>query len=129
MSGFLLDTNVVLLALNEPERLSQPIRDALAQGPRLLSVATYWEVTVKCMKQKLGVTDPDGWWLRAQEQLRASTIGIRSEHVSQLLKLPAIHQDPFDRILIAQAMTGGLTLLTTDATIKRYQSDRLRVVG
>jgi PIN domain nuclease of toxin-antitoxin system len=54
---------------------------------------------------------------------------VRPEHVAAVYRLEPIHKDPFDRVLIAQATVEGLALVTTDGTIARYASDRLRVIG
>ena len=53
---------------------------------------------------------------------------VESDHVAEVYNLPAIHQDPFDRVLIAQAIVEDLTLVTTDEVIREYAGERLRVV-
>ena len=59
----------------------------------------------------------------------ATPLVLRPEHVAEIHHLPPIHRDPFDRVLIAQAMVEGLSLVTTDREILRYASKRLRVVS
>jgi PIN domain nuclease of toxin-antitoxin system len=127
--GFLLDTHAVLWALDRPEALGDAARAAVSSGPNFLSVVTYWEVMIKSMKGKLGVGDPRGWWLEALQQLAATVLLLRPEHVATVYGLPAIHKDPFDRMLIAQATVEGLALVSMDGVIARYASERLRVVG
>jgi PIN domain nuclease of toxin-antitoxin system len=129
VSRYLLDTNVALISVSEPERLTRPIRAALLSGYNVLSIVTYWEVMLKSMKGKLDVGDPRTWWSLAHEQLRATSLGLRTEHVSAVYSLPPIHQDPFDRILVAQAKVSGLTLLTTDSTIERYATEELKILA
>ena len=129
MTSYLLDTNAVLFALGCPERLSPGAREAVETGPNLLSLVSYWEVMLKSMKGKLDVGDPRTWWTDAVEQLAAGQLNLRTEHVAALYKLPAHHQDPFDRILIAQAIAEGLTLITTDSEFARYQDAGLAVIG
>jgi PIN domain nuclease of toxin-antitoxin system len=128
VSGYLLDTNVALIALTEPAALSPAVRDALLGGPNVLSVVAFWEVLLKSMKGNLDVGDPRIWWLDALEQLAATPLALRPEHIAAVYGLPAIHQDPFDRALIAQASVEDLELVTTDAEIPRYASARFRVV-
>ena len=127
--GYLLDTNAALIALTNPARLSRRVRKAVLTGPNYLSVVVYWEVLLKTMKGALDVGEPRTWWLDALDQLAATPLVLRPEHVSEVSTLPAIHKDPFDRVLIAQAMVEDLTLLTTDGEIARYASDRFGVIS
>ena len=128
-SGYLLDTNAALIALTNPAGLSRRVRRAMLTGPNLLSAVVYWEVVLKTMKGALDVGEPRTWWLDALDHLAATPLVLRPEHVSEVSALPPIHKDPFDRVLIAQAMVEGLTLLTTDGEIPRYASDRFRVMS
>jgi PIN domain nuclease of toxin-antitoxin system len=125
----LLDTNVVLFALTNDPRLSDDIRVLVAAGLNCLSVATYWEVVVKSMKGKLHVGDPRIWWERALKELSAVELSIERNHVERVSHLPPIHQDPFDRILIAQATAENLALLTTDSEVASYASHGYRVIA
>jgi PIN domain nuclease of toxin-antitoxin system len=105
------------------------VRKAVLAGPNVLSVVSYWEVLLKSMKGSLNVGDPRRWWLDALDQLAATALALRPEHVSGVYGLPPLHKDPFDRVLIAQAMVEDLELVTTDGDIPRYVSGRLRVVS
>ena len=127
--GYLLDTNAALVALTNPARLSRRVRKAVLTGPNHLSVVVYWEVLLKTMKGALDVGEPRTWWLDALEQLTATPLVLRPEHVSEVSTLPPIHKDPFDRVLIAQTMVEDMTLLTTDGEIPKYASDRFRVIS
>jgi len=129
VSGYLLDTNAALIALTDPNRLPAAVRKALLAGPNILSVVSYWEVLLKSMKGSLKVGDARAWWRDALDQLAATPLALRPEHVAELYTLPPFHKDPFDRILIAQATAEELELVTTDRTIPRYASTRLRVVS
>jgi PIN domain nuclease of toxin-antitoxin system len=128
VNGYLLDTNAVLIALTDPGRLSARVRGAIRAGPNVLSAVVYWEVLLKSMKGLLEIGDPRTWWPDAVEQLMATPLVLRPEHVAEIYSLPPIHRDPFDRILIAQAAVESLSLVTTDREIPRYASKRLRVV-
>jgi PIN domain nuclease of toxin-antitoxin system len=126
--AFLLDTNVALRALARPSELRSPVRRAIERGPNVLSAVVYWEVMLKAMKGLLDVGDPLSWWPDAVDQLSARPLPLRPEHVAALHSLPAIHRDPFDRMLIAQAAAEGLTLLTSDRDVARYRSSGIRVL-
>jgi len=128
VSGYLLDTNVILFSLMDDARLSPKVRSLVATGPNLLSVASYWEVLIKSMKGKLNVGDPRVWWVQALNQLAATSLPLHPQHVEGVYGLASIHKDPFDRILIATAITESLTLLTTDSEIARYASGDFQVV-
>ena len=129
MTGYLLDTNVALIGLTEPERIPIEIRRHVEAGPVYLSVISYWEVVLKSMKGKLDVGDPGAWWPDALDRLTATPLPLRPDHISEICHLKPIHQDPFDRALIAQATIEGLTFVTTDADVRRYASTRFRVVA
>jgi PIN domain nuclease of toxin-antitoxin system len=86
-------------------------------------------VVLKSMKGMLDVGDPRQWWAGTIEALAARPLLYRPEHVGAFLDLPPVHQDPFDRALIAQATVEDLTLLTSGKIIARYASDRFRVSG
>jgi PIN domain nuclease of toxin-antitoxin system len=128
-TGYLLDTNAVLIALTKPAGLSARVRRAILAGPNVLSVIVYWEVLLKTMKGTLNVGEPRTWWLDALDQLAATPLVLRPEHVAAVYVLPPIHKDPFDRVLIAQATVERFTLLTTDGELPRYASERLRVLS
>jgi PIN domain nuclease of toxin-antitoxin system len=72
---------------------------------------------------------PGGWWRDALDQLAATPLALRPEHVTEIFNLPPIHKDSFDRMLIAQATVEELQLVTTDGEFPRYASARLRIVS
>jgi PIN domain nuclease of toxin-antitoxin system len=126
--GYLLDTHIVLFALERPERLSKAAVAALRSGPNRISVVSYWEVVLKSMKGLLDVGDPRLWWQDTLDQLAARPLPLEPQHVHALAALPPHHRDPFDRILMAQAMAGGLTLISSDAWVAHYDLPALRIV-
>jgi PIN domain nuclease of toxin-antitoxin system len=118
----LLDTHILLWAANEPERLSaQAI--ALLEDPDnelLFSAASLWEVSIK---NSLGRNDfkVDARLLRRGLLDNGYVeLPITSAHAVYVESLPAIHKDPFDRILIAQATAEGITLVTADGMVAKY---------
>ncbi|MGD0734470.1 MAG: type II toxin-antitoxin system VapC family toxin [Terracidiphilus sp.] len=126
--SYLLDTHTALWALDSPETLSPSARKAASTGPNVLSVASYWEVVIKSMKGTLDVGDPRLWWQEALQQLAATVLPLRPDHIAAVLNLPPIHKDPFDRVLIAQATVEGLTLVSRDAAVTGYASADLRII-
>ena len=116
----LLDTSTLLWTVGEPERLSDTARESIAAGTISLSVASFWEIVIKTRKGFLDIPDPVSWWSRASRLLGAETLPIRESHVGALSRLPDIHRDPFDRILIAQATVEALPLITNDEKIAAY---------
>lgn len=129
MKGNLLDTSVALLAVHHSSVLSHSIREAVRQGPNYLSVLSFWEVGLKVMKGKLLMDDPRRWWFDTQQGLKATALPLLGTHIAAIATLPAIHQDPFDRALIAQAAVENLVLVTTDEIIPQYRSVDLRTLS
>jgi len=118
----LLDTHLLLWAAGNPDRLPDAARGLLEdpQNEPIFSAASLWEVAVK---HGLGRADfrVDARLLR--RGLLDNGYGelpITSEHAVALDSLPSIHKDPFDRILIAQSMVEGITLLTADPLVAQY---------
>lgn len=118
----LLDTHLLLWAANDPNRLSDAARNWIEDlsNELLFSAASLWEITIK---RSLGRDDfqVDGRLLRRGLLDNGyQELPITSEHAVALESLPSIHKDPFDRMLIAQATTEGILLLTKDAQVARY---------
>lgn len=119
---FLLDTHLLLWAAGEPRRLSKAARHLIdAEGSELIfSAASLWEIVIK---RGLGREDfkVDARLLRRGLLDNGySELPIASEHVVAVDTLPPLHKDPFDRVLIAQALVEGVVLLTTDEWVARY---------
>lgn len=118
----LLDTHLLLWAAGEPDRLSADAR-ALIDAPEnelFFSAASLWEIAIK---RGLGRDDfqVDTRLLRRGLLDNGySELPIGSEHAVAIDSLPSIHKDPFDRMLVAQAMVEGITLLTVDAYVAQY---------
>ena len=117
-----------MLSLAAPERIARDVREALEGQSVYLSVISFWEVLLKSMKGKLDVGDPRDWWPDALEKLTAKPLPLRPDHISKVYSLQPIHQDPFDRMLIAQARIENLALVTTDGNIPKYSSTQFRVL-
>ena len=118
----LLDTHLLLWAAGRPDRLSAAACAHIEspQNELFFSAASLWEVVIK---RALGREDfkADARLLRRGLLDNGyGELAIGSEHVIAVESLPPIHRDPFDRLLVAQAMAEGITLLTTDAQMTRY---------
>ena len=118
----LIDTHLLLWAGFFPGRLSPRARAAVGNTDNTLifSVASIWEIAIKYGRgRKDFVIDPR---LFRDDLLRNGyqELAVLSAHATGVLDLPPIHKDPFDRLLIAQALVEGITLLTADAAIARY---------
>lgn len=119
---WLLDTHIVLWAAGNPHRLSAQAQVLLnaPESELLFSAASLWEIAIK---SGLGREDfqVDARLLRRGLLDNGySELPIRSEHVVALDRLPLLHKDPFDRLLIAQALVEGITLLTADELVAQY---------
>ena len=119
---FLLDTHVLLWAAGEPTRLTPQTRDLLRNPATELkfSAASIWEVVIK---RALGRSDFRVEPRQLRDGLLRNGYGelaIRSEHTLAVGQLPPIHHDPFDRMLIAQALVENITLLTMDKQLAGY---------
>lgn len=121
--NLLLDTHLLLWAAAGSERLPARARELMSDPTNVLffSAASLWEIAIK-----RGLNRPD-FQIDARLLRRGLLdngyleLSIDSAHVLAIDTLAPIHKDPFDRLLIAQAMTEGITLLTNDATVAQYQ--------
>jgi PIN domain nuclease of toxin-antitoxin system len=122
--SLLLDTHVVLWWLADNPTLAPEIKERLDhEADVYVSTVTIWEVTIK---QALGKLTPED----LPERVRDSgfrPLTITAEHAITAGRLPPIHRDPFDRMLVAQATIEAMTLVTRDAHIQKYPVDLLAV--
>ena len=115
----LLDTHALLWWLSDDARLARPARAAIADAANdvYVSAATAWELAIKARLGKVSMPDDLG------EQLSANALvplPVQVRHALAVRYLPDHHRDPFDRLLVAQAQIEGLTLVTADQSILRY---------
>jgi PIN domain nuclease of toxin-antitoxin system len=118
----LLDTHLLLWAAGDPDKLSRETRKLLSadENELIFSAASLWEVVIK---SDLGREDfaVDARLLRRGLLDNGySELPILSEHAVAIAGLPALHKDPFDRMLVAQATIEGITLLTGDEMVAEY---------
>ena len=120
----LLDTHIFLWFISGDSRLPEMMRDSIRdiENEVYLSVVSLCEVIVKYRLSKLLLPQPPDSYLPAQRQRHhIASLPIDEGSVSRLSSLPQIHRDPFDRMLICQALDHGLTLVTVDSAITNYQ--------
>jgi PIN domain nuclease of toxin-antitoxin system len=125
----LLDTHLLLWAAGQPEKLSESTRKLLmsAENSLFFSAASIWEIVIKL---GLGREDfkVDPYRLRKMLVVHGyGELPITSEHALKVDSLPLLHKDPFDRLLIAQARSEGMLLLSQDAIVSQYQESVLAV--
>lgn len=120
---YLLDTSTFLwIALNSP-KLSAKCRDAFADAESevFLSSVSAWEIVVKHANKRLPLPDsPQTFVPRLRETHGIQTLPLTEEAVLHVSRLPFLHKDPFDRMLICQAIAHGLAILTPDPLIGQY---------
>jgi PIN domain nuclease of toxin-antitoxin system len=128
----LLDTHIALWAVVDDPKLSIMARDLIIDPGNeiIVSAASLWEIAIKHARARGVPTDMPisgqaalGYFREAGYEL----LDISSAHVMALEALPALHADPFDRMLVAQAMSVPLRLLTHDPTVARYSDSIIRV--
>lgn len=115
----LLDTHALLWSLGDPDRLDAEARGAIqdAQNDVLVSAASVWEMAIKSALGKLSTPDD----LLAQLRLnRFDALDVTLHHAQAVEDLPMLHRDPFDRMLVAQARSDGLRLVTRDPLVQQY---------
>jgi PIN domain nuclease of toxin-antitoxin system len=119
---FLLDTHLALWAFFKQERLSVQARSLLEdrQNRLLFSTVSLWEIAIKRGLGKKGFQFDPRVLRRAMLDDGIEELPVFGQHAVAVDSLAPIHKDPFDRILIAQAMVEGITLLTADPLIAQY---------
>ena len=119
----LLDTHAFLWLITDDDRLSENARQTfLNTGNSLFfSAASLWEI---CIKKSLGkISLKDGWFQTIQAEMETNTIQwlpIEMTHCAEVTELPFHHRDPFDRMLIAQAIVEEMKLLSRDSPLSNY---------
>lgn len=118
----LLDTHTFIWWDSDPARLSAPVLATLRDPANeiWLSVASVWEIVIKTQLGKLTLRLPLGEIIRHQQANGLRILPVSLAHVMAVQELPAIHQDPFDRALVAQANTEGAELVSADQVIRQY---------
>lgn len=114
----LLDTHALLWALNNPAKLSKKTRSLIERSEVLVSAASLWEISIKAALGKLKA-NPQAIF-DAIEPSGFDILPVQAEHAIAVFTLGTVHGDPFDRLLVAQAMSERISLLTFDETLLSY---------
>jgi PIN domain nuclease of toxin-antitoxin system len=123
LSRLLLDTNVVVwLLLGDRSRVSETARTALEDEGNevIVSAATVWEIAIK---RALGKLTIDDGWARTLARLDFDALPVTAIHAEAVEHLPWHHRDPFDRLLVAQATSERLALVSADSRLAAYGAE------
>jgi PIN domain nuclease of toxin-antitoxin system len=124
----LLDTHALIWWMDRFETLSQTASDSIAEPANELfvSVASIWEIGIKVSLGKLTLSsDYADWMQQTLRNLSPTVVPVRVEFVARQVALPFHHRDPFDRLIIAQALHEGLTIVSRDGAFDDYGVPRL----
>jgi PIN domain nuclease of toxin-antitoxin system len=118
----LLDTHVLLWALGEPRRLDAETRGTIESGDTevLFSAASIWEIAIKSGLGRTGFVFDSAEIARAAIDTGFSELAVRANAAALVGRLPLLHRDPFDRLLVAQAIVEPATLYTADQQLVGY---------
>lgn len=124
----LLDTHAFLWLITGDDRLTESARLAFLDSENKLffSIVSLWEI---CIKKSLGkISLATGWLQTIQKEVKSNAIqwlAIEIQHCAEVVELPFHHRDPFDRLLIAQAMVEDMKLLSHDKQLSAYKIERI----
>jgi PIN domain nuclease of toxin-antitoxin system len=119
----LLDTSAFLWFLTSDRRLSGTAADAIRspENEVWLSSVSLWEILVKYQLGRLPLPGPPSSYIPKQRKRHGiASLALRERAVAHLTKLPAIHRDPFDRMLVCQSLEHNLSLVTSDPALSAY---------
>lgn len=119
----LLDTHIFLWLIDDSQRLSNEYRQII-QNPhneKFLSVVSIWECVIKYQTGKLNFpSSPETYLPMQRREHLIKTLNVDENSIAQLINLPPLHKDPFDRLIISQALQHDLVLMTEDRAILAY---------
>jgi len=124
----LLDTHVLIWAIESPEKLTADARSVIEDSGNqlLISIVSFWEISIKVGQQKLKLSTEYYPWARlALEILPASILPVTLEATEKQRQLPSYHRDPFDRMMIAQAIVNDHPIISADEKFDLYGDVRL----
>jgi PIN domain nuclease of toxin-antitoxin system len=118
----LLDTHILLWAIGEPAKLPRAAREAILDTANeiLFSAASIWEIAIKSQLRRADFGASPDAIARAAIDSGFDELPVRSQHGALTARLPGHHRDPFDRLLVAQAITEPARLLTVDSALRPY---------
>lgn len=124
--AFLLDTHTFLWFVSGDSQLPTSVRDKIKDihQPCFLSAASLWEITIKKQIGKLILNISLKELFEYADRNQIEIVPINYDHLLVLSKLPNHHGDPFDRLIISQAIAENLTLITRDKGLKKYKAEQ-----
>jgi len=124
-----LDTHLLLWATSQSARLSSEARELLADinNELVFSTASIWEVVIKFGRGRDDFEVDPRVLRRGLLENRYQELPVTGEHAAAVTSLPSLHRDPFDRLLVAQSLVEGITLLTSDPRVAQYPAPVRRV--
>ena len=127
MTRYLLDTHTAIWFFDGDGSLSETARKIILNTSNIkyLSIASAWELAIKIGIGKLDFNGKATGFIRLAENNGIIIVPIKPTHLTTLETLPMIHRDPFDRLLIATALTEQMTLITTDENIQKYEVSQI----
>ena len=119
---YLLDTQTLIWALENNPRLSAKATKLITDGDNSLwvSIASVWEMAIKSSIKKLELTQTLEDIIKRLPEMEISLLPIQPDHILVVEKLPLLHRDPFDRIIIAQAIVEKLEIISSDEQFSLY---------
>jgi PIN domain nuclease of toxin-antitoxin system len=121
--NLLLDTHIFLWFISGDPRLAEKLCDSIRNPDNevYLSVVSIWEAIVKYQLGKLPLPEsPEIYFPKQRDRHLITNLNLDEGSVAQLAQLPPLHRDPFDRMLICQALQHDLTIITIDSAIQAY---------
>jgi PIN domain nuclease of toxin-antitoxin system len=118
----LLDTHLLLWAIAEPKKIPKVVRDRLCspENDLLFSAASIWEIAIKLQAGRLALSVSLDKIVSAAREMKFLDLPITALHAAGVRRLPLHHRDPFDRMLISQAIIESARLLTADKVLGQY---------
>ena len=108
----LLDTHAFYWFITEDEKLPKNVKDVIEESEDVfISIVSFWEMAIKSSRGNLALPAPIGKLMSDCGEMDISILPIGPHHLDRLADLPFIHKDPFDRLIICQAMEEGMTIL------------------
>ncbi|MEM1406850.1 MAG: type II toxin-antitoxin system VapC family toxin [Bacteroidota bacterium] len=117
MMKILIDTNVLIWWFRNDRRLTKSLISIIQQSNVTVSIISYWEILIKMQTGKLEMPLK---FMEAMEDSSFDLLNLEPSHLNYLTNLDLYHRDPFDRIIIAQAISENLSIITSDGTFEKY---------
>ncbi len=121
--GYILDTNALIFYLYNPEQLSKAAVDIVYNEDNKIyvSIVSLWEIAIKTSIGKLEIKNSIEEIAGICLKYKIELLAINPQHLDWIANLPQIHGDPFDRLIISQALAENLTIVTKDSIIPKYE--------